>query len=118
MEERRRYKRLALDASLELERLDQGGITTLKYVHIEVTDLSKAGMGFHCNQDLEIGSFYNAKLQIWTKEVIDAIINIVRKDPEGDGFIYGSSFVGMTDSDALKIEIYQMFDEARNNGQV
>lgn len=36
MEERRRCKRLALDVSLELERLDKGGITTLKYVHVEV----------------------------------------------------------------------------------
>ena len=114
MEERRRCKRLALDASLELERLDQGAITTLKYVNIEVTDLSKSGMGFHCDQELEIGSFYNTKLKIWTKEVIETVVNIVRKTPAEDGYQYGGSFVGMTDSDALKIEIYQMFDEARN----
>ncbi len=114
MEERRRCKRLALDVSLELERLDKGGITTLKYVHVEVSDLSKTGIGFHCEQDLEVGSFYNAKLEIWTKEIIDAILKIVRKKEGADGFQYGGSFVGMTDPDALKIEIYQMFEEARN----
>ena len=115
MEERRRCKRLALDVSLELERLDKGGITTLKYVHVEVSDLSKTGIGFHCNQDLEVGTFYNAKLQIWTKEVIDTILKIVRKNAGEDEIQYGAAFVGMTDTDALKIEIYQMFDDAKHD---
>lgn len=113
MEERRRSKRLELDVSLELERLDRDGITTLKYVHVDINDLSRSGIGFNAEQELEIGSFYNTKLEIWTKEIIDTIVKVVRKNKTEKGFNYGGTFVGMTDTDALKIEIYQMFDEVR-----
>lgn len=113
MEERRRCKRLDLDVSVELERLDQDGITTLKYAHVEVQDISKTGMGFHALQELEIGSLYNTRIQIWTKEIIESVVKIVRRDKKGDVYNYGAQFVGMTDTDALKIEIYQMFNEAK-----
>ena len=28
-----------------------------------------------------------------------------------DGYHYGATFIGMTDTDALKIDIYQLFNE-------
>lgn len=111
MEEKRKHKRLDLDVRLQLERLDHDGVTTLKYVHVEVKDLSRGGLGFYTNQKLEKGSYYDTKLQIWTKEVIDAVIEIVRCDEDGEGYTYGAEFIGMTDTDALKIDIYQMFSE-------
>lgn len=115
MEERRRSKRLELDVTLELERLDDpDGITTLKYVHVKTIDLSKTGIGFLAQQKLEVGSFYNTKLEIWTKEIIDSIVKIVRCDEKEDGYHYGGIFVGMTDTDALKIAIYQMVNDADN----
>lgn len=46
MEERRKHKRLDLEVRVELERLDEEGVTTLKYVHVEVTDISRSGLGF------------------------------------------------------------------------
>ena len=46
MEEKRKDRRLDLDVSIELERLDQGEMTTLKMMHVVVTDLSSSGMGF------------------------------------------------------------------------
>ena len=111
MEERRNGKRLELDVTLELERLDKGGVTTLKFAHVDVVDLSKSGIGFKATQELEVGSFYNTRLQIWTKEIIDSVVKIVRCDKKEDGYYYGGIFVGMTDTNALKIEIYQMFNE-------
>ena len=33
MEERRKHKRLDLEVMVELERLDEESVTTLKYVH-------------------------------------------------------------------------------------
>ena len=112
MEERRKGKRLDLDVTLELERLDEGSITTLKYVHVDVLDLSKSGIGFKAPQKLELNSVYNTRLQIWTKEVINSIVKIIRCEKKNDGFYYGGHFVGMTDTDAMKIEIYRMFNEA------
>ena len=71
-----------------------------------MTDISRSGLGFKSKADLEIGSYYDTRIQIWTKEVVDAVIEIVRRDalPEG-GYKYGCRFIGMTDTDALKIDI-------------
>ena len=77
MEEKRKNKRLDLDVNVQLERLDEDGVTTLKFVHVDVTDISKSGIGFDCKKKLEINSYYDAKIQIWTKEVVDAVIQIV-----------------------------------------
>ena len=54
MEEKRRHKRLDLDVSVQLERLDEDGVTTLKYVHVDVTDISRSGIGFSSKQKLEV----------------------------------------------------------------
>lgn len=111
MEEKRKNKRLDLDVNVQLERLDEDGVTTLKFVHVDVTDISKSGIGFACKKKLEMNSYYDAKIQIWTKEVVDAVIQIVRSEEKPDGFHYGGVFIGMTDTDALKIDIYQIFNE-------
>ena len=47
MEEKRRHKRLDIDVSVQLERLDEDGVTTLKYCHVDVTDISRSGIGFN-----------------------------------------------------------------------
>lgn len=111
MEEKRKHKRLELDVTVELERLDQDGITTLKYIHVDISDLSHSGIGFKAKQELEVGTYYNTQLTIWTKEVIDAVIEIVRRRETEDGYFYGAEFIGMTEPDALKIDIYQIFNE-------
>ncbi len=111
VEEKRKHKRLDLDVNVQLERLDEDGITTLKFVHVDVTDLSRSGIGFDSKKKLAIGSYYDARIQIWTKEVIDVVIEIVRGTQKDNGYHYGGVFIGMTDTDALKIDIYQIFNE-------
>lgn len=111
MEEKRKHKRLEIDVSVQLERLSEDGVTTLKFAHVDVTDISRSGIGFTSKQELEIGTYYDAKIQIWTKEVVDAVVEIVRRDETEDGYRYGSVFIGMTDADALKIDIYQIFND-------
>lgn len=111
MEEKRKHKRLDLDVNVQLERLDEEGVTTLKYVHVDVTDISRSGIGFTCSKELEIGTYYDTKIQIWTKEVVDAVIEIVRRVDKDGFFQYGAVFIGMTDTDALKIDIYQIFND-------
>lgn len=111
MEEKRKHKRLELDVNVQLERLDEDDVTTLKYVHVDVTDISRSGLGFRCAKELEIGSYYDTKIQIWTKEVVNVVVEIVRRIENADGYQYGAVFVGMTDTDALKIDIYQIFND-------
>lgn len=112
MEEKRKHKRLDLDVSIQLEKLDQGDVTNLKYIHVNVVDISRSGIGFVSDQELTVGTYYDTKIQIWTKEVIDSVLEIVRQEPLADGkYKYGCVFVGMTDTDALKIDIYQIFND-------
>ena len=47
MEEKRRDKRLELDVNIQLQRLDEDGVTTLKFLHVDVVDISKGGIGFN-----------------------------------------------------------------------
>lgn len=116
MDEKRNSRRLDLDVTVELERIDDThGVTTLKLIHVDIIDLSKSGIGFVAKQKLEIGSFYNTKLQIWTKETIEAVIEIVRCVEKDGVYHYGAKFIGMIESDALKIDIYQIFYEYNEN---
>lgn len=105
MEERRRSQRMELKSKLVAKRLDSDESRELE---IDITDVSKTGVGFGCSEALTIGAVYEAFLTIWTKEVIHAFIEIVRivKKEEG-GYQYGGIFVGMPEIDAHRIEVYE-----------
>ena len=47
-------------------------------VSIEITDVSKTGVGFICDSMLNIGTVYETFLTIWMKETIHAFLEIVR----------------------------------------
>lgn len=113
MEEKRKHKRLDINVKVEIERIDEDNITTVKYMDVEVTNISKTGLAFRVpDVEFDIGTCFDAKIQIWTKETIDAVFKVVRSNMVGDNvYEYGCIFVGMTDTDALKIEIYQLFND-------
>lgn len=108
MEERRRNTRSPLEARLMIKRLDG---EELDEVDIEVTDLSKTGVGFTCGKALTIGAVYEAFLTIWTKEVLHTFVEIARIEKDADAFNYGGIFVGMSEMDAARIEVYQTVEE-------
>ena len=111
MEEKRKSRRLELDVSIELERLDQGAMTTLTMIHVDVTDLSSSGMGLNTSQPMDNGALYDTRIKIWTKEVIPAVIRIVRCEKIAENQYHcGATFVGLMSSDALKINIYSMLN--------
>ena len=110
MEERRKNRRIGLESRLMLMRLDQNG--KAEEVNIEVTDVSKTGVGFACNIPLEIGAVYESYLAIWTKEVLHAFLEIVRIEKKADNrFEYGAIFIGMSEIDASRIETYGTIEE-------
>ena len=108
MEDRRKNKRTELNSKLVITRVDGD---SHKEVAIEIMDVSKNGIGFGCDEVLNIGAVYEAYLTIWTKEVIHAFIRIVRIELVEDKFIYGAMFVGMPEMDASRIEVYQTVKE-------
>lgn len=113
MEEKRGNKRLDIAVKVEIERIDTANITTVKYMQVDVTNISKSGLAFRTKGiQFENGACFDAKIQIWTKETIDAVFKVVRHNQiDDDTYEYGCIFVGMTDTDALKIEIYQLFND-------
>lgn len=109
MNERRRNKRTGLNSKLIIKRLDDSG---QQEVEIEIVDVSKGGVGFVCDTPLKIGAVYESFLTIWTKEVIHAFLQIVRIELKEDNkYCYGASFVGMPETDAQRIEVYQTFTD-------
>ena len=109
MNERRRNRRIELTSKLLIKRMDPDGEP--KEVNIDVVDASKAGVGFLCSEQLEIGAVYESYLTIWTKEILHAFLEIVRAVDKGNGtYEYGSIFIGMSEQDASRIATYDTID--------
>ncbi|MBP5553505.1 MAG: PilZ domain-containing protein [Lachnospiraceae bacterium] len=105
MEEKRHSQRSEMTSKLMIKRLDSDEAG--EEVSINITDVSKGGVGFTCNKALEIGAVYESFLEIWTKEVLHTFLEIVRIEKTDDGYIYGSSFVGLPEMEAQRIATYQ-----------
>lgn len=112
MDERRKNKRTSMSSTLVMKRLDGGGD---QEVSIEISDVSKSGIGFECKEQLQVGEVYESFLTIWTKEVIHAILRIVRIELSENCYSYGAVFVGMPDTEAARIEVYQTIEDARKD---
>jgi len=109
MSEKRKAKRTELSSRLVIKSLNENESSD---VAIEILNVSKTGVGFFCNEKLEIGAVYEGFMTIWTKEVIHCFIEIVRIEKKDDGiFEYGGIFIGMPDMEAQRIEVYQVFND-------
>ena len=75
MDERRKKDRTDLEAQLRIKRLDG---TKIEEADVTVTDVSITGIGFTCAEQLEMGSVYQGKLTLWTKEQLQVFLEIIR----------------------------------------
>ena len=105
MDERRKNIRTSMPSKLIIKKMD--GTEGSSEVTIDIVDVSKDGIGFDCQEALQIGEVYEAFLTIWTQEVIHAFLQIVRIDLKTDGYGYGAVFVGMPVMESARIETYQ-----------
>lgn len=101
MEERRRAKRMPVTMSLEILNLYKQDNVQVSNLHapIEVTNISKTGMGFISESILPIGYYFNANINLGdSKDILHCVIQIVRSQQlEDNKTTYGSEFVGMAD---------------------
>ena len=108
MDERRKAKRTSMESRLLIKRLDG---EKNNEVAINITDVSKSGVGFECAEPLTIGEVYESYLTIWTKEVLHAFLRIVRIELKEDAYSYGAVFIGMSEMDSSRIEVYQTIND-------
>lgn len=104
MDERRNAKRTDMPSRIVIKRLDGDADSD---VTVNITDVSKGGIGFECSVALKIGEVYEAYLTLWTREVLHVFLRIVRIRTGTRGYVYGAVFVGMSATDAARIEVYQ-----------
>lgn len=100
-----------METAVKMARLDEDGIVTSKCVNAAVKDISRGGIGFMTDKELEIGSYYDTKICLWSREIVDAVLEIVHREQLEKGYRYGGEFIGISDTDALKIDIYQVFND-------
>ncbi|MCR5488316.1 MAG: PilZ domain-containing protein [Lachnospiraceae bacterium] len=106
--ERRRDARYDLAIKIKMSRLDQPNAES---IDVEVLDVSRTGIGFLCNQELENGAVYQTEIRIWTGDVIHAFVELVRVSKQENGIIYGGIFIGMPESDWCRIVVYETYQE-------
>ncbi len=115
MPERRKSKRMDIDVSIKVNEFKSGvlaGNMTKNQMDVEVVNISKDGLAFRSEEKLELNSFFDANIILWTKESFQVVLEIVRMENLGDGpTLYGCRFVGILPADQLKIQIYDMVHE-------
>jgi hypothetical protein len=87
-----------------MKRLDKQAAVN---ANIHVYDISHSGLGFYCEEPLSIGSIYEAHLTIWSKETLHCFLRITRVNISGDINAYGALFIGMSETDAARIDSLQ-----------
>lgn len=111
MPEKRKHKRMDIDVSIELEQLTEDGISMLEYATVQACNISRGGIGFISRQRLEEGSYYDAKIQIRNGDALNTVLEINRREENEGEYKYGAVFIGMSDADAAKIDVYQVFQD-------
>ena len=115
MEERRRYRRMELSSHLVIKNLNGAD----ESIPIEVVNVSKKGIGFICENELNAGTVYEAYLTIWMKEHIHAFMEIVRIEKlDEKRYNYGAVFIGMSEMDSMRIEVFDTMGKMENQEDV
>ena len=111
MEERRKYRRMELSSRLVIKNLNGAE----ESVPIEVVDVSKKGIGFICENELNKDTVYEAYLTIWMKETIHAFMEIARIEKlDEKRYSYGAIFIGMSEMESMRIEVFDTMGNMEN----
>lgn len=99
MSEKRRAKRLPVDIALRIENLYKQDYVKLDAVNetIEVTNISKTGIGFRSQTEMPLDFYFNAKITIDDEKYFYSVVKIIRKEFDADHWYFGCEFVGLAD---------------------
>lgn len=115
MEERRKAKRMPITLSLEISNLYKQDNVKVCDLHepIEVTNISKSGIGFDTASILPVGYYFNANINLGNEDTLRSVVKILRSQPTEDGRTsYGCEFVGMAD---ILSYLFDDYEDRTNN---
>lgn len=110
MYDRRRHKRLPIKMTLNINMLFKQDNEIINNIseEIEVINISKTGLGFYCEDNLPLGYYFDAKIELDNeKNYFYCVIKIIRKEPMDDGYLFGCEFVGLAEILSRKIDDYE-----------
>lgn len=115
MEEKRKAKRMEMDAVLKLNQLktkkDISDLSKDEF-SVNVLNVSTGGIAFKSKEELRLNTYYDLHLVLWTKSAFDTVIEIVRmENMGGDEILYGCRFIGMRPSQEMEIQIYEVLQD-------
>ncbi len=106
--EKRKSERSSMPSQLTLKRLDDNSGMIMK---VNVSDVSRTGIGFDAHESVDIGVLLETDMEIWTKDTIHVFLEIVRKERRDMVYQYGAIFIGLSEMDAARIGVYQTFEK-------
>ena len=86
MLEKRKHKRLKMEHALELARLNADGTADDGVVNADILNISRGGIGFLSRKSLEVGSYYDTRISLFDREMIDAVLEIVHVEEQEKGY--------------------------------
>ena len=114
-QERRRSNRMDINVRIELNSVRSKDVAekeTAEAFDVSVVNISKDGLAFRTKEKLQMNTYYNTTVLLWTKEKFQTVIEVVRMENYGEEeTLYGCRFIGIVPADQLKIQIYEMVSE-------
>lgn len=99
MEEQRKNVRVPVKMNLEVSDIFKQDNVRVSNINapIEITDISRGGVGFVAKSILPVGYYFNARLEFENNHnALNCVIQIIRQHKTEDGlYRYGCVFVGM-----------------------
>lgn len=113
-DERRRNKRISVDAHLSIRPISEKG-TENEFIPVHATNISSGGIAFKTEKDLPLHSFYDMLLEMSGCDKIETVIEIVRIASQDDaGTEYGCRFIGLGKEAQFRIDVFRMVQENNN----
>ena len=111
MEEKRRYKRLPIQLTLEVSELFKQDNDVIKDLNAEINvfDISRLGIGFTTSTYLPEGYYFNATIVLETSEQkLVTVVKILHSHQLEDGtYRYGCEFTGLAGIFDIVFEEYE-----------
>ncbi len=108
MQEKRRYRRMNIEVSVNLEAIGSDNSLTGETIQVEVQDVSRNGLSFVCNEKLDMYACFAVNMTLWNGEGLNTIVKVVRGNLVEKGYEYGCIFVGLTDVDEFRIQVHEI----------